>query len=119
MGKDSVEWGNSLPSRSLKLLPMLGVPSLSREYPLPLLGPGLRPVSSIVRRGDSGPLGLCLSPPCGCAMCATELAEESEAWERWARWWDLWSLRDTFWGLPRRVALRSWWPLAEPSVWAR
>lgn len=64
----------TLPSRSLKLLPILGVPSLSREYALDLL-PGLRLASSIVRRGDKGPLGrLSL----GALDTGAELVEESE-----------------------------------------
>ena len=68
----------AIPSRSLKLLPMLGVPvpSLpSLEYNLPF-PTGLRPDSSAVRRGESGPgrlsLGGFLEPK------AAELAEESD-----------------------------------------
>jgi hypothetical protein len=42
------------PSRSLKLLPILGVPSLpDLEAPFPL-GPGPFPANSAVRLGDSG-----------------------------------------------------------------
>jgi len=63
-----------LPSRSLKLLLMLGVPLLSREYPLDLL-PGLWPASSIVRRGDRGPLGRVSGPPLDTGV---ELVEESD-----------------------------------------
>lgn len=64
----------TIPSRSLKLLPILGVPSLSREYALDL-PPGLRLASSIGRRGDKGPLGrLSLVP----LDAGTELVEESE-----------------------------------------
>lgn len=68
-------------SRSLKLLPMLGVPSLpSREYPLdfPL---GLFPDSSAVRLGDSGPGGRCSRAfPCRCAG-APDPTDESDVWE--------------------------------------
>lgn len=60
-----------VPSRSLKLLPILGAPSLpSREYPLPF--------SSAVRRGDSG-FDTCLRLPSLLEEGkAAELAEESE-----------------------------------------
>jgi hypothetical protein len=51
--------GEHLPSRSLKLLPMLGVPSLPSRPPFLPLPIGLRPASSAVRRGDSGPRGRC------------------------------------------------------------
>lgn len=83
----------SVPSRSLKLLPILGVPSLSREYvaaAFPLLPPGLRPVaSSMVRRGDSGPLALgrLWSDDTLFSGVVAELADESEVWEWWMRWW--------------------------------
>lgn len=60
-----------LPSRSLKLLPMLGVPSLpSLEYPFRF--------NSAVLRGDSGPEG-CLRPlDDGLDMKAAEFSDESE-----------------------------------------
>jgi hypothetical protein len=60
-----------LPSRSLKLLPMLGVPSLpSLEYTLRF--------NSAVLRGDSGPEG-CLRPlDDGLDMKAAEFSDESE-----------------------------------------
>lgn len=66
-----------LPSRSLKLLPILGVPSLpSRDVPLPFT-PGLLPASSAVRRGDSGPAGR--RSPCALVdTMAAELADESD-----------------------------------------
>jgi hypothetical protein len=60
---------------------MLGVPSLpSREYPLSL-PPGLRPVNSLVRRGERGPGVRCsadLSVLSGFCIIAAELAEESD-----------------------------------------
>lgn len=65
-----------IPSRSLKLLPMLGVPSLSLEYPLPF-PPGLRPARSIVLRGDFGTPGLFRSDE-PWTKTAAELAEESD-----------------------------------------
>jgi len=66
-------------SRSLKLLPILGVPSLSC-LPFPF-DPGLRPANSTVRLGDSGPVGRCLCVPCrgsGRRVAGVaELADES------------------------------------------
>jgi hypothetical protein len=70
----------NIPSRSLKLLPMLGVPSLSRPVFLPL-PTGLRPASSAVRRGDRGPGGICRRFEAfwvGFVIGAVELADESE-----------------------------------------
>jgi hypothetical protein len=67
-------------SKSLKLLPILGVPSLSC-LPLPF-NPGLLPASSAVRRGDKGPLSRCRCVPCKGSgrrgAGAVELVEESE-----------------------------------------
>lgn len=66
-------------SKSLKLLPMLGVPSLpSREYPFLL---GLLPDSSAGRRGERGPVGR-LSPVEGpLDTMAGELVDESDVSE--------------------------------------
>lgn len=74
---DESSW--SLPSKSLKLLPMLGVPSLpSREYPFLL---GLLPDSSAGRRGERGPAGR-LSPVEGpLDTMAGELVDESDVSE--------------------------------------
>lgn len=65
------DWVTEASSRSLKLLPMLGVPSLpSLEYPFCF--------SSAVLRGDSGPEG-CLRPlDDGLDMKAAEFSDESE-----------------------------------------
>jgi len=105
-------------SRSLKLLPILGVPSLpSRPSPFPL-PPGLRPANSAVRLGESGPVGRCLwfpllalvPGPGRRVMGAVELAEESDVWDCWATSVGvLWvgRRRARFLGSPRRVALGS------------
>lgn len=89
----SADWVTDASSRSLKLLPILGVPvpslpSLPIPFPFPLPA-GLLPASSAVRRGDSGwwpPLG-CRFPPAAtagwwwwwCLRCGTaaELVDES------------------------------------------
>lgn len=67
----------TIPSRSLKLLPILGVPSLSRDgsLPLPL---GMRPDSSAVRRGDKGPKALFRSKGAFWEAGPGEPADESE-----------------------------------------
>jgi hypothetical protein len=70
---------NISPSRSLKLLPILGDPSLP-SLPLPFI-PGLLPANSAVRLGDNGPAVLCLCMPCkgsGRFVGAVELADESD-----------------------------------------
>lgn len=78
--------GGGLPSRSLKLLPMLGVPSLpSLEYPLRF--------SSAVLRGDSGPEGFLRLPGDGLDMYAAEFSDESE-------FDDFWSMRSFSLPLP-------------------
>jgi hypothetical protein len=75
------------PSRSLKLLPMLRLPSLPLRAPgrpralLALLG--ARPASSAVRRGDSMPSGRCggrrgSASLAAAATTAAELPDESE-----------------------------------------
>ena len=68
-----------MPSRSLKLLPILGVPSLPFPLPLPV------PASSAVLRGLSGPTGLspltCTSL-LGAAEAGVELAEESDVCDK-------------------------------------
>lgn len=98
--------GENIPSKSLKLLPMLGVPSLpSREYPLPF-ELGLFPDNSAARRGDRGP-----PPPAAGRrslvaelreMSAGELVDESDVSE----WWILslpFGVRRAFRGSPRSV----------------
>jgi len=75
-------------SKSLKLLPILGVPSLpSRPKALPL-PPGLRPASSAGLRGDNGVSGAILCLCLGWFPLSLESwlargaepAEESEVW---------------------------------------
>jgi hypothetical protein len=77
------DWVTDKSSRSLKLLPILGVPSLP-SLPFPL-DPGLRPLSSAVRLGDKGPACLCREVPCKGSgrrdISAAELVEESEVCE--------------------------------------
>ena len=71
-----------IPSKSLKLLPILGLPSLpSRPNPFPF-APGLLPASSTVRFGLNGPGPVCLfGPGPGLVAGAAELALESEVWD--------------------------------------
>jgi hypothetical protein len=77
-----VEWG-IIPSKSLKLLPILGVPSLP-SLPFPLLI-GLLPANSAVLLGDNGPVNLCLggvaSGRARAGVRAAELADESDVWD--------------------------------------
>jgi hypothetical protein len=103
----------NIPSKSLKLLPILGVPSLP-SLPLPFI-PGLRPANSAVLLGDNGPVGLCLWDPSfgNCAgrlaTGAVELAEESEVCDCCATSIDFFvgALRPIFLGSPLSVALGS------------
>jgi len=104
--------GTSLPSKSLKLLPILGVPSLSC-LPFPF-NPGLRPASSAVRLGDSGPVSLCRCVPCNGSgrrgAGVVELVEESEVADCSAASIDFLCagrLLPIFRGSPRSVALGS------------
>lgn len=87
----------NVPSRSLKLLPMLGVPSL----------PSLRPANSAVRRGLSGP-GTLRRCPTGLRFTAglAELVLESLAWLTSAL--PLCGRRAGVPGSPRSVAEGSW-----------
>ena len=69
----------NLPSRSLKLLPILGVPSLPFPLPLPV------PANSAVRRGLNGPTGrspLTCTSLLGAAEAGVELAEESDVCDK-------------------------------------
>lgn len=105
----------SIPSKSLKLLPILGVPSLScRPFPF---NPGLRPASSAVRLGDKGPVGRWRCVPCSgsgrLGAGAVELVDESDVADCSAVSIDFLCagsprrLLLRFRGSPRRVALGS------------
>jgi hypothetical protein len=71
-----------IPSKSLKLLPILGVPSLP-SLPFPFI-PGLLPANSMVRFGDNGPVGFLRVPCKGSGRfvpSVVELADESDVWD--------------------------------------
>lgn len=110
--KGLIKW--CIPSKSLKLLPILGLPSLP-SLPFPFI-PGLLPASSAVRFGLSGPVGLCLclSNPCkacGRFVAGVELALESLVADCSAAsmlFLCTGTLRPIFLGSPRSVADGSW-----------
>ena len=110
--KVNVRFVETVPSKSLKLLPILGVPSLScRPFPF---NPGLLPASSAVLLGDRGPVSICRCVPRNGSgrrgAGAVELVEESEVADWSAASIDFLCagrLLPIFRGSPRSVALGS------------